>query len=203
MFHDDKDSVPGPSTSAKGSKINVRSSRPPLKASNKEHKKTVGHQVSPPGQDAVGGPGRAACGEEGATRSEGGQGARYPSPPPAQSFCAVRRRKLRNLLYRERAERERVAVAPGRAFSLHGMSCPACLPREATGVPAKPWRHKVSCFTGVAHYGLSYKCCHSQRPGTRHRCAGPGAQIRGPRPPGTVIISPSTWSPVISSDPRP
>ncbi|XP_070277241.1 unconventional myosin-Vb isoform X1 [Myotis yumanensis] len=44
LFHDDKDSVPAPSTSAKGSKINVRSSRPPLKASNKEHKKTVGHQ---------------------------------------------------------------------------------------------------------------------------------------------------------------
>ncbi|XP_005866307.1 PREDICTED: unconventional myosin-Vb isoform X1 [Myotis brandtii] len=44
LFHDDKDSVPAPSTSAKGSKINVRSSRPLLKASNKEHKKTVGHQ---------------------------------------------------------------------------------------------------------------------------------------------------------------
>ncbi|XP_036179305.1 unconventional myosin-Vb [Myotis myotis] len=44
LFHDDKDSVPAPSTSAKGSKIQVRSSRPLLKASNKEHKKTVGHQ---------------------------------------------------------------------------------------------------------------------------------------------------------------
>lgn len=44
LFHDDKDSVPAPSTSAKGSKINVRSSRPLLKPSNKEHRKTVGHQ---------------------------------------------------------------------------------------------------------------------------------------------------------------
>ncbi|XP_058413067.1 unconventional myosin-Vb isoform X2 [Diceros bicornis minor] len=46
LFHDDKDSVPASSTSGKSSssKINIRSSRPPLKASNKEHKKTVGHQ---------------------------------------------------------------------------------------------------------------------------------------------------------------
>lgn len=55
LFHDDKDSVPAAATSGKGSssKINVRSARPPLKASNKEHKKTVGHQVSLR-QDAVG-----------------------------------------------------------------------------------------------------------------------------------------------------
>lgn len=44
LFHDDKDAAPAPTTSSKGSKIQVRSARPPLKASNKEHKKTVGHQ---------------------------------------------------------------------------------------------------------------------------------------------------------------
>ncbi|CAD7675081.1 unnamed protein product [Nyctereutes procyonoides] len=46
LFHDDKDSVSATTTSGKGSssKINIRSARPPLKASNKEHKKTVGHQ---------------------------------------------------------------------------------------------------------------------------------------------------------------
>ncbi|XP_057382659.1 unconventional myosin-Vb isoform X1 [Balaenoptera acutorostrata] len=41
LFHDGKDSAPAAATS---SKISVRSARPPLKASNKEHKKTVGHQ---------------------------------------------------------------------------------------------------------------------------------------------------------------
>ncbi|TKC33744.1 hypothetical protein EI555_016282, partial [Monodon monoceros] len=41
LFHDGKDSAPAATTS---SKISVRSARPPLKASNKEHKKTVGHQ---------------------------------------------------------------------------------------------------------------------------------------------------------------
>lgn len=48
LFHDDKDPVPA-TTSGKGSssKISIRSARPPMKASNKEHKKTVGHQVSP------------------------------------------------------------------------------------------------------------------------------------------------------------
>ncbi|XP_045315452.1 unconventional myosin-Vb isoform X1 [Leopardus geoffroyi] len=46
LFHDDKDSVPATTASGKGSssKINIRSARPPLKVSNKEHKKTVGHQ---------------------------------------------------------------------------------------------------------------------------------------------------------------
>ncbi|KAM8780865.1 unconventional myosin-Vb isoform 1-T1 [Rhynchonycteris naso] len=46
LFHDDKDSAPVSTTSTKGSsaKINIRSARPHLKASNKEHKKTVGHQ---------------------------------------------------------------------------------------------------------------------------------------------------------------
>ncbi|KAM5305478.1 unconventional myosin-Vb-like [Glossophaga mutica] len=46
LFHDDKDPVPASAASAKGSssKINVRSARPQLKASSKEHKKTVGHQ---------------------------------------------------------------------------------------------------------------------------------------------------------------
>ncbi|XP_065746063.1 unconventional myosin-Vb [Phocoena phocoena] len=41
LFHDGKDSAPAAATS---SKISVRSARPLLKASNKEHKKTVGHQ---------------------------------------------------------------------------------------------------------------------------------------------------------------
>lgn len=44
LFHDGKDSAP---TATASSKINIRSSRPPVKASNKEHKKTVGYQVSP------------------------------------------------------------------------------------------------------------------------------------------------------------
>ncbi|XP_019488599.1 PREDICTED: unconventional myosin-Vb, partial [Hipposideros armiger] len=46
LFHDDKEPVPTPTASGKGSssKINIRSARPQLKASNKEHKKTVGHQ---------------------------------------------------------------------------------------------------------------------------------------------------------------
>ncbi|XP_008591639.1 PREDICTED: unconventional myosin-Vb-like [Galeopterus variegatus] len=46
LFHDDKDSVSTTSASGKGSssKINIRSARPTMKASNKEHKKTVGHQ---------------------------------------------------------------------------------------------------------------------------------------------------------------
>lgn len=48
LFHGDKDSVPASTTSGKGSssKINIRSARPQLKVANKEHKKTVGHQVS-------------------------------------------------------------------------------------------------------------------------------------------------------------
>ncbi|XP_025128975.3 unconventional myosin-Vb isoform X1 [Bubalus bubalis] len=41
LFHDGKDSAPAATSS---SKINIRSSRPPVKASNKEHKKTVGYQ---------------------------------------------------------------------------------------------------------------------------------------------------------------
>uniref|UniRef100_I3MVK4 Unconventional myosin-Vb n=1 Tax=Ictidomys tridecemlineatus TaxID=43179 RepID=I3MVK4_ICTTR len=46
LFRDDKDPIPATSTSGKGSssKINIRSARPPMKASNKEHKKSVGHQ---------------------------------------------------------------------------------------------------------------------------------------------------------------
>uniref|UniRef100_A0A8C9ACN9 Myosin VB n=1 Tax=Prolemur simus TaxID=1328070 RepID=A0A8C9ACN9_PROSS len=53
LFHDDKDPVPATTTPGKGSKINIRSARPPMKASNKEHKKTVGHQVSPSTQQIV------------------------------------------------------------------------------------------------------------------------------------------------------
>ncbi|KAL1773922.1 unconventional myosin-Vb isoform X2 [Sigmodon hispidus] len=46
LFHDDKDSVPATNTAKNrsSSKINVRSSRPPMKLSNKEHKKSVGYQ---------------------------------------------------------------------------------------------------------------------------------------------------------------
>ncbi|XP_050007566.1 unconventional myosin-Vb isoform X1 [Alexandromys fortis] len=46
LFHDDKDSVPATSTAKNrsASKINIRSSRPPVKVSNKEHKKSVGYQ---------------------------------------------------------------------------------------------------------------------------------------------------------------
>lgn len=46
LFHDDKDSVPATNTAKtrSSSKINIRSSRPPLKVSNKEHKKSVGYQ---------------------------------------------------------------------------------------------------------------------------------------------------------------
>ncbi|KAB0358486.1 hypothetical protein FD754_002642 [Muntiacus muntjak] len=41
LFHDGKDSAPATTTS---SRINIRSSRPAMKVSNKEHKKTVGYQ---------------------------------------------------------------------------------------------------------------------------------------------------------------
>ncbi|XP_012931424.1 unconventional myosin-Vb isoform X1 [Heterocephalus glaber] len=46
LFHDDKDAAPATTSAGKGSssKINIRPAKPPLKASNKEHKKTVGHQ---------------------------------------------------------------------------------------------------------------------------------------------------------------
>ncbi|KAJ6620541.1 hypothetical protein lerEdw1_014904, partial [Lerista edwardsae] len=45
LFHDAKDPVPTASTGKGASaKINIRSARPAMKAANKEHKKTVGHQ---------------------------------------------------------------------------------------------------------------------------------------------------------------
>ncbi|XP_063151903.1 unconventional myosin-Vb isoform X3 [Candoia aspera] len=45
LFHDEKDPVPAaPSGKKTSSKINIRSARPAVKAANKEHKKTVGHQ---------------------------------------------------------------------------------------------------------------------------------------------------------------
>uniref|UniRef100_A0A670ZPX2 Myosin VB n=1 Tax=Pseudonaja textilis TaxID=8673 RepID=A0A670ZPX2_PSETE len=45
LFHDEKDSAPAaPSGKKTSSKINIRSARPTVKAANKEHKKTVGHQ---------------------------------------------------------------------------------------------------------------------------------------------------------------
>lgn len=56
LFRDDKDSVPATNTAKNrsSSKINVRSSRPLMKVPNKEHKKSVGFQVSPS-------PGTVAC----------------------------------------------------------------------------------------------------------------------------------------------
>uniref|UniRef100_T1DK53 MYO5B variant protein n=1 Tax=Crotalus horridus TaxID=35024 RepID=T1DK53_CROHD len=45
LFHDEKDPAPAaPSGKKTSSKINIRSARPTVKAANKEHKKTVGHQ---------------------------------------------------------------------------------------------------------------------------------------------------------------
>ncbi|KAJ7335206.1 hypothetical protein JRQ81_013147, partial [Phrynocephalus forsythii] len=45
LFHDEKDPPPAaPSGKGTSSKINIRSARPAVKAANKEHKKTVGHQ---------------------------------------------------------------------------------------------------------------------------------------------------------------
>uniref|UniRef100_A0A8C3S1U5 Unconventional myosin-Vb n=1 Tax=Chelydra serpentina TaxID=8475 RepID=A0A8C3S1U5_CHESE len=45
LFHDEKDSVPAtPTVKGAAPKISVRSARPAVKAANKEHKKTVGHQ---------------------------------------------------------------------------------------------------------------------------------------------------------------
>lgn len=47
LFRDDKDAIPAtPAGKGSSSKINIRSAKPPMKAANKEHKKTVGHQVS-------------------------------------------------------------------------------------------------------------------------------------------------------------
>ncbi|XP_063087771.1 unconventional myosin-Vb isoform X2 [Cavia porcellus] len=45
LFRDDKDAIPAtPAGKGSSSKINIRSAKPPMKAANKEHKKTVGHQ---------------------------------------------------------------------------------------------------------------------------------------------------------------
>ncbi|XP_034257652.1 unconventional myosin-Vb isoform X5 [Pantherophis guttatus] len=45
LFHDEKDPAPAaPSGKKTSSKINIRAARPTVKAANKEHKKTVGHQ---------------------------------------------------------------------------------------------------------------------------------------------------------------
>lgn len=46
LFQDEKDSVPAtPTVKGAAPKISVRSARPAVKAANKEHKKSVGHQV--------------------------------------------------------------------------------------------------------------------------------------------------------------
>lgn len=45
LFQDEKDAAPATSMAKGTSKISVRSARPVIKAANKEHKKTVGHQV--------------------------------------------------------------------------------------------------------------------------------------------------------------
>ncbi|XP_027763973.1 unconventional myosin-Vb, partial [Empidonax traillii] len=44
LFHEEKGAVPATSVGKGTSKISVRSARPAIKAANKEHKKTVGHQ---------------------------------------------------------------------------------------------------------------------------------------------------------------
>lgn len=46
LFQDEKDAAPTTSVGKGTSKISVRSARPVIKAANKEHKKTVGHQVT-------------------------------------------------------------------------------------------------------------------------------------------------------------
>lgn len=46
LFQDEKDAAPTTSMGKGTSKISVRSARPVIKAANKEHKKTVGHQVT-------------------------------------------------------------------------------------------------------------------------------------------------------------
>lgn len=46
LFQDEKDAASATSVGKGTSKINVRSARPVIKAANKEHKKTVGHQVT-------------------------------------------------------------------------------------------------------------------------------------------------------------
>lgn len=46
LFQDEKDAASTTSVGKGTSKINVRSARPVIKAANKEHKKTVGHQVT-------------------------------------------------------------------------------------------------------------------------------------------------------------
>lgn len=47
LFQDNKESSASSSSSSKSSRINVRSAKPTPKLPNKEHRKTVGHQVSP------------------------------------------------------------------------------------------------------------------------------------------------------------
>uniref|UniRef100_A0ACB8EP56 Unconventional myosin-Vb n=2 Tax=Sphaerodactylus townsendi TaxID=933632 RepID=A0ACB8EP56_9SAUR len=45
LFHDGKDGKTGPlAGKMASSKVSIRSARPTVKAANKEHKKTVGHQ---------------------------------------------------------------------------------------------------------------------------------------------------------------
>lgn len=55
LFQDEKDAAPTTSVGKGTSKINVRSARPVIKAANKEHKKTVGHQVTYDVSESVGG----------------------------------------------------------------------------------------------------------------------------------------------------
>lgn len=45
LFQDEKDTATATAVGKGTSKISVRSARPVIKAANKEHKKTVGHQV--------------------------------------------------------------------------------------------------------------------------------------------------------------
>lgn len=45
LFQDERDAASITTVGKRTSKISVRSARPAIKAANKEHKKTVGHQV--------------------------------------------------------------------------------------------------------------------------------------------------------------
>lgn len=45
LFQEEKDAVPATAVAKRAPRINVRSAKPAFKAANKEHRKTVGHQV--------------------------------------------------------------------------------------------------------------------------------------------------------------
>lgn len=45
LFQEEKDAMPTAAVPKRAPRINVRSAKPAFKAANKEHRKTVGHQV--------------------------------------------------------------------------------------------------------------------------------------------------------------